>query len=267
MSHKPAIEALDRSLQDIRGNRVLMGGVVVLLAGDFRQTLPVIERGTAADEINACLKASPLWAKVERMHLTTNMRVQVYNDHESVVFAQNRIDIGEGHMATDEDGLIKFETHFCNIVSSEDNLITEVFPNLQQNIVNEEWLCERAIMAPKNESVGKINKKILHLVNGEVTTYTSIDTVMASDDSTTYPVEFLNSLELSGVPSHKLELKVGVPAILMRNLNAPKLCNGTRLRITELRRHIVVATIITGGAEGETVLIPRIPVIPTNLPF
>lgn len=42
MSHKRAIEALNRSLQDIRGNQALMGGVVVLLAGDFRQTLPVI---------------------------------------------------------------------------------------------------------------------------------------------------------------------------------------------------------------------------------
>ncbi|GFS64967.1 ATP-dependent DNA helicase [Trichonephila clavipes] len=51
MSHKRAIEALDRCLQDIQNNPKLMGGVVVLLAGDFGQTLSVIERGTAADEI------------------------------------------------------------------------------------------------------------------------------------------------------------------------------------------------------------------------
>ncbi|GFY20158.1 ATP-dependent DNA helicase [Trichonephila clavipes] len=53
MSHKRAIAALDRCLQDIQNNPKLMGGVIVLLAGDFRQTLPVIERGIAADEINA----------------------------------------------------------------------------------------------------------------------------------------------------------------------------------------------------------------------
>jgi len=35
-----------------------MGGVTVLLAGDFRQTLPVIPRGTTADEVKSCLKAS-----------------------------------------------------------------------------------------------------------------------------------------------------------------------------------------------------------------
>ncbi|GFT78627.1 ATP-dependent DNA helicase [Trichonephila clavipes] len=67
MSHKRAIEAFDRCLQDIQNNRKLMGGVVVLLAGDFRQTLHVIERGTAANEINACLKASYLWTKVEKL--------------------------------------------------------------------------------------------------------------------------------------------------------------------------------------------------------
>ena len=42
MAHKQALEALDRTLQDIRGNGKRMGGVVLLLAGDFRQTLPII---------------------------------------------------------------------------------------------------------------------------------------------------------------------------------------------------------------------------------
>ena len=88
---------------------------------------------------------------------------------------------------------------------------------------------------------------------------------MASDDPTAYTVEFLNLLEQSGVPSNKLELKVGVPVILMHNLNAPRLCNSTRLRIIQMKRYVV--TIITGSAKGETVLIPRIPIIPINLPF
>ena len=57
MAHKCNLEALNRSLQDIRDNRGVMGGITVLLAGDFRQTLPVVQRGTRADEINACLKS------------------------------------------------------------------------------------------------------------------------------------------------------------------------------------------------------------------
>jgi hypothetical protein len=40
------LEALDRTLQDVRGNNRPMGGAVTVLAGDFRQTLPVIPRST-----------------------------------------------------------------------------------------------------------------------------------------------------------------------------------------------------------------------------
>ncbi|XP_071577140.1 uncharacterized protein [Temnothorax nylanderi] len=77
MAHKRAFEALDRTLQDIRGNKRLMGGAIVVLAGDFRQTLPVIPRSTPADELNACLKESYLWKHIQKMKLTTNMRVYI----------------------------------------------------------------------------------------------------------------------------------------------------------------------------------------------
>ena len=53
MAHKGGIEVLDRTMQDIRCNKNLMGGVTVLMAGDFRQTLPVVPRGTRADEVKA----------------------------------------------------------------------------------------------------------------------------------------------------------------------------------------------------------------------
>ncbi|GFY13975.1 ATP-dependent DNA helicase [Trichonephila clavipes] len=138
-----------------------MGGVVVLLAGDFRQTLHVIERGTSEDEINACLKASYLWTKVEKHYLTTNMRVQLFNDVESGAYAQKLLEIGEGHLDIDQEGMVLFTHQFCHVVESEDELIDQVFPNLQQYILDEKWLCERTMLEPKNETVAKINKKNL----------------------------------------------------------------------------------------------------------
>lgn len=57
MAHKKAFEALDRTLQDLRKNRQPMGGALILLAGDFRQTLPGIPQSTLADELHACLKS------------------------------------------------------------------------------------------------------------------------------------------------------------------------------------------------------------------
>ncbi|VDN04330.1 unnamed protein product, partial [Onchocerca ochengi] len=80
VAHKTSIEALDRSLQDLSGNIRPFGNALILFAGDFRQTLPVIPRSTPADEINARLKYSALWRHVKTFKLTTNMHVQLQND-------------------------------------------------------------------------------------------------------------------------------------------------------------------------------------------
>ena len=67
-----------------------MGGLPLILAGDFRQTLPVIPK---ADEITACLKYSrTIWPKVRTMRLTTNMRVHLYGDSDSGSYAFERFE-------------------------------------------------------------------------------------------------------------------------------------------------------------------------------
>lgn len=55
--------------------------------------------------------------------------------------------------------------------------------------------------------------------------------------------------------------------MLLRNLKPPKLCNGTRLQVKALHKNVIEATILTGCAQGESVFVPRIPLIPNDLPF
>jgi len=47
--------------------------------------------------------------------------------------------------------------------------------------------------------------------------YFSIDTVVDSEELVHFPTEFLNSKTPSGMPPHKISLKI--PTILLRNLN------------------------------------------------
>jgi ATP-dependent DNA helicase PIF1 len=83
-------------------------------------------------------------------------------------------------------------------------------------------------------------------------------------------VEFLNTLQFSGIANHKMELKVGVPILLLHNFNQSiGLYNGMRLIVKKLGQRVIEAEIITGNNVGKHVFIPRIIMSPseTNWPF
>ena len=74
-----------------------------------------------------------------------------------------------------------------------------------------------------------------------------------------YPVEFLNSLQLSGLPPHQLSLKCGQYLMLLRNLNPAKgLYNDSRLRLLQMSPSILLCEIVEGHYRSQEVLIPRI---------
>ena len=82
MTHRRCFEALDRSLHDVMagydesaGDRVF-GGKVVVLGGDFRQILPVVEGGNHTKIVSACILNSPIWKFIEILCLKENMRLK-----------------------------------------------------------------------------------------------------------------------------------------------------------------------------------------------
>ncbi|GBN44174.1 hypothetical protein AVEN_209054-1 [Araneus ventricosus] len=122
-----------------------------------------------------------------------------------------------------------------------------------------------------NDASIDINNQVLACLPGETVVYEAVDDIVSDDpnDRLAFPVEFLNSLTPTGMPSYKLNLKPGCIIMLLRNLAPTKgLCNGTRLIVTKLQRNIREANRI-GSANGESYFIPRIPLIlsDSNMPF
>jgi ATP-dependent DNA helicase PIF1 len=81
MTHKMAFEALDRTLRDIVpapssvNTKSPFGGKVVVLGGDLRQTLPVVQGGSRSDITCSTIVSSVLWSHVVVLHLKSNMRL------------------------------------------------------------------------------------------------------------------------------------------------------------------------------------------------
>ena len=152
---------MNKSLKEIRRSDKLFGGVTMLLSGDMRQILPVVPRGTPADELDACIKSSFLWGHIKILRLTTNMRVRLSGNNEARQFAANLLRVGNGNVPADEEGRIQLDFLGANIVHTQEELISAIYPNLETRLPDPKWLAERVIMAPKNESVHGLNSILI----------------------------------------------------------------------------------------------------------
>ncbi len=145
-----------------------------------------------------------------------------------------------------------------------------IYPRLHDGQATNEYLHERAILAPHNKEVLLINTMVLSYLPGAQVDFFSADFAEDTEVANTYPSEFLNTLEVSGMPSHKLLLKIGAPMMLLRNLDPlAGLCNGTRLIVRRFTMRVIEAEIITCKGVGNVAFIPRIKFISNNsgLPF
>ncbi|XP_052621302.1 uncharacterized protein LOC111898559 [Lactuca sativa] len=199
MVHKHAFEALDQTFKDLLRcvnstiSNIPFGGKVIVFGGDFRQILPVVPGGSRQNIVNASLSSSYLWEHCKVHRLTKNMRLTVGRDQSDIGkirdFANWLLDIGEGKLGGPND----------------------------ENYSDINYFQERAILAPKNEVVQEINDRLLKKFPGDEVEYLSSDSICESEflhdqfDANLYSPDVLNGLKVSGLPNHKLVLKIGVP--------------------------------------------------------
>ena len=132
MLNRYMLEALDRTLRDIMGEAYsVFGNKILLLAGDFRQCLPVVPNASRAGIVAQCINQSPLWKNFKILRLSENMRVQASNDQVLKNFDRWTLSLGNGE---------------AEQVSIPDEMIsTKIIPNTKDNMSSEGQSMERFI--------------------------------------------------------------------------------------------------------------------------
>jgi len=213
----------------------------------------MVPKGGREDIGSASLPRLHLWQHVTILRLHINMRIMATNFEGQREFAKWVLNVGDGSLPTiagEEGGnlnWIKIPSHMrlptedCNLR----RLIRTIYSDHQCHSRDAMYLMQRSILAPKNTNVDEVNNAILESLSEESHTYLSANPLTPIEEGASvatgismdslYPVEFLNTLRFSGIANHELQLKVGVPILLLHNLNQSiGLCNGTRLIVKRL---------------------------------
>jgi len=266
------MEAVDRTFKDILNNSVKpFGGLTVVFGGDFRQILPVIIKGSRGQTVASCIQCSFLWTFINVLHLHQNMQLNTTIEAKGN-FARWQLEVGQG-MHTDEGGNITLPGNFKCEENKVASLINTIYPGIgTPNLGNlGQYFSEHTILSTLNTEVDSLNAEVLKRFSEEAQVFYSADSIPTSEQSgeedvmLNYPVEYLNSINCSGLPLSKLELKEGCPIMVLRNLDvAHGVCNDSRGIVTRLRSRVLEVKLLTGNFSGQKVFIPRISNQPTE---
>jgi ATP-dependent DNA helicase PIF1 len=222
--------------------------------------------------VATCLHKSPLWKHFRIMKLSVNMRVKASGNLKLEDFDRWTVSLGDGTAKTvGEDGLVEIPLQMCVPIKAATEQDPEaetksmqrfaelIYPNLQRSQTDPSVFVGRAILAPTNKRVDSINYEITKMMPGKAFPLYSSDVLDNPSDMFRYNIEYMNTLNPSGLPRHQLLMKTGIPLMLLRNLNPINgLCNGTRLIFKSVNNNLLTCTISGGQFDGKTVLIPRI---------
>ena len=287
MGNKVLFQAIDKTLRMLKDVDAPFGGIVTVLSADWQQCLTVVQKASPAEIIYQTLKACDLWLDAKKYKLTKNMRV-TSDDPFAKQFCDFLLRIGSGTEPNDpkESDMVIIPPHLRSKASNVQGFCAEIFHEIDQMklahnspdewnefIKTDEWknyIMSRAVICPTNSDTEEINQYLIKKIPGQLHIFKSIDKVLNTKYGHDYPTEYLNSIYLGSIPPHILELKVGTPIILVRNLNPSQgMMNGTRCILLQIGKRVLKAQICCGPYKGTEFLIPKILFHPEdkNIPF
>ncbi|XP_024971919.1 uncharacterized protein LOC112510803 [Cynara cardunculus var. scolymus] len=158
MANRQAVEAFDRIMQDIIGVALPFGGKIMVL----------------------------------RIRLTLNMRA-----HTDPRFSEFLLKVGDGDEDVVDESFFRIlddmTIPYTDKGKSKDALIDAIFPSLQINEADSDYIILRVILSTKNENIDEINDQLIDKFSGDEKIYYSFNEA-EDDKNNIYPMEFLNSL-------------------------------------------------------------------------
>ena len=218
MLRKEYLDLINRTMQDLEKSpdSTFGGRCVFVLAGDFRQVLPIVRNGTRADQCASCLRYSDVWISgvVQQLTLTQNMRAVAAgsrSDADDITrFSEYVLSIGDGARPA---GGAEVESVFgpgyvsipADIAMSSGSTINDlldwVYPNLRDHYPDRAWLMSRAVLCSRNDTADEVNRVMAGRIDWapehEISSY---DSVAADDNASLYPTEFLNRVSKLRLP-------------------------------------------------------------------
>ncbi|XP_019197737.1 PREDICTED: uncharacterized protein LOC109191566 [Ipomoea nil] len=229
---------LDRTMLDLLqftnplNSTLPFGGKIVVLGGDFHQILPVIPKGTRQDIVGATINSSYLWAHCTVLWLTKNLRLHSVGAEDEMrelsTFANWIASIGDGQAGGPNDGHVEVPIPPENLLQTNRDpiqvIVESTFLLFQEQQHDADYLIGRAILAPTLEVVDEVNDYMSNLNVAECRTYFSSDSVCPTESTLDvvaglHTLELLNGLKCSRLPNHCLNLKIGSPVMLLRNID------------------------------------------------
>ncbi len=269
MQHRHIMDTVDRSFRDICNSDKPFGGHTFVFGGDFQQILPVIVHGSRAQIVGGCIQRSVLWRSITILHLHQNMHLNTHIQAEAE-FARWQLEVGQGKH-TDPQSNISLPAYFKCRENTVRSLIDTIYPGLNTPNHPFQYFAERSILSSLNSDVDSLNRMALEDFPGPVQLFHSADSIPPSEQSgeddpmLNYPVEYLNEINCTGLPLAKLEVKIGCPVMILKNLDpANGVCNGSRGILRRYGHRVMEVELITGDHAGHKVFIPRISNYPTE---
>ena len=103
------------------------------------------------------------------------MRLQLYEDEEAAHFDNLLLKIGGGSQPfVQGPDIIAIYGLGPHVTTTKEQLTGVIFFDFVAKHTDAEWLSERDILAPLNETVASMNLKLIYTMPGECITYTSL---------------------------------------------------------------------------------------------